>query len=151
MTKAIENRGVTALLLGGRGIFSGVFLMATAFKFAGMESTASYIATAGFPFPHALAWVAAFFELALAFCFASGAYFRQASLLAAAYVIFLAFAFHGPAHWAKNQDEFGFFVDHFTFVAGLFFAAAHGPGRFAWTPGLFHRLPMLASATRLER
>jgi hypothetical protein len=24
--------------------------------------------------------------------------------------------------------EFGFFVDHFTFVAGLLFAAVHGPG-----------------------
>jgi uncharacterized membrane protein YphA (DoxX/SURF4 family) len=145
MTKAIENRGVTALLLGGRGIFSGVFLMAAAFKFAGMESTASYIATAGFPFPHALAWIAAFFELALAFCFASGACFRQASLLAAVYVIFLAFAFHGPSHWNGNQAEFGFFVDHFTFMAGLFFAAAQGPGRFAWVPGLFQRSLVLAA------
>jgi hypothetical protein len=24
--------------------------------------------------------------------------------------------------------EFGFFVDHFTFTAGLLFAAVHGPG-----------------------
>jgi hypothetical protein len=24
--------------------------------------------------------------------------------------------------------EFGFFVDHFVFVAGLLFAAVHGPG-----------------------
>ena len=24
--------------------------------------------------------------------------------------------------------EFGFFVDHFTFIAGLLFAAVHGPG-----------------------
>jgi uncharacterized membrane protein YphA (DoxX/SURF4 family) len=44
-------------------------------------------------------------------------------------VIFLALAFHGPSHWAASQAEFGFFVDHFTFVAGLLFAAAHGPGR----------------------
>ena len=27
-----------------------------------------------------------------------------------------------------NQHEFGFFVDHFTFLAGLLFAAVHGPG-----------------------
>ncbi|MBN4669332.1 DoxX family protein, partial [Pandoraea nosoerga] len=27
-----------------------------------------------------------------------------------------------------NQDEFGFFIDHFTFLAGLLFAAVHGPG-----------------------
>jgi hypothetical protein len=25
--------------------------------------------------------------------------------------------------------EFGFFVDHFVFVAGLLFAAVHGPGK----------------------
>jgi uncharacterized membrane protein YphA (DoxX/SURF4 family) len=42
--------------------------------------------------------------------------------------LFLGFAFHGPSHWAGNQMEFGFFVDHFTFVAGLLFAAVHGPG-----------------------
>ena len=50
------------------------------------------------------------------------------ALLAGAYVIFLAFAFHGPSHWQGNQAEFGFFVDHFTFLAGLLFAAVHGPG-----------------------
>ena len=52
----------------------------------------------------------------------------MAALLAVAYVLFLAFAFHGPSHWAGNQSEFGFFVDHFTFSAGLLFAAVHGPG-----------------------
>jgi putative oxidoreductase len=30
---------------------------------------------------------------------------------------------------AANKDEFGFFVDHFTFIAGLLFAAAYGPGQ----------------------
>jgi putative oxidoreductase len=45
-------------------------------------------------------------------------------------VLFLGFTFHGPARWAGDQSEFGFFVDHFTFLAGLFFAAVHGPGRF---------------------
>ncbi len=65
----------------------------------------------------------------LAICFLTGAFFAEAALLAAAYVLFLAFAFHGPSHWAANQAEFGFFVDHFTFLAGLLFAAVHGPGR----------------------
>ena len=51
-----------------------------------------------------------------------------ATSLAAAYVLFLGFAFHGPAHWSGSQAEFGFFVDHFTFMAGLLFAAVHGPG-----------------------
>jgi uncharacterized membrane protein YphA (DoxX/SURF4 family) len=103
--------------------------MAVSFKLMDINGTAGYIASAGFPLPNLLAWLAALFELALIACFLTGAYFSEAALLAAAYVLFLAFAFHGPSHWAGNQAEFGFFVDHFTFFAGLLFAAAHGPGR----------------------
>jgi len=118
----------TIAILAARLIFAGVFLMAASFKFAGMAETAGYIASAGFPFALPLAWIAAIFEVALFLAFLTGAYFSEAALLAAAYVIFLAFAFHGPSHWQGNQNEFGFFVDHFTFVAGLLFAAVHGPG-----------------------
>ena len=119
----------TVAILIGRLIFGGIFVMAMAFKFSSMEGTAGYIAAAGFPFPLFLAWVAAFFELALALCLLTGAYFTEAALLAAAYVLFLAFAFHGPSHWTPdNQAEFGSFIDHFTFIAGLLFAAVHGPG-----------------------
>ena len=117
-------------ILVGRLIFAGVFVMAAGFKFSGMGDTASYIAAAGFPIPLLLAWIAAIFESALVIGFLTGAFFSEASLLAAAYVLFLAFAFHGPALWAGNQAEFGFFVDHFTFTAGLLFAAVNGPGRF---------------------
>ena len=60
--------------------------------------------------------------------FFTGAFFSCAAYLAAAYVVFLGFAFHGPSHWSTNEAEFGFFVDHFTFAAGLLFAAVHGPG-----------------------
>jgi len=102
--------------------------MATSFKFMDMGATAGYIAVAGFPFPLFLAWVAAFFEVGLAVAFLTGAFFSEAALLAGVYVIFLAFAFHGPNRWEGNQAEFGFFVDHFTFLAGLLFAFAHGPG-----------------------
>lgn len=118
---------VIAVLLA-RLIFAGLFAMAAIFKFADMNGTAGYIASAGFPVPMLLAWLAALFEAALVLCFLTGAFFTEASLLSAAYVIFLAFAFHGPAHWEGNQTEFGFFVDHFTFMAGLLFAAVHGPG-----------------------
>lgn len=114
--------------LAARIIFAAVFAMAMAFKFAGMDATAKFIAAAGIPAAYPLAWVAAFFELALVVCFLTGAFFREAALAAAAYVLFLACVFHGPAHWAGNQDQFGFFVDHFTFIAGLLFAAVHGPG-----------------------
>jgi len=119
----------TAAVLFGRLIFGGIFAMAAAFKFLGMDATAGFIAAAGFPLPLLLAWIAAFFESALAIALWTGACFSEAALLAAAYVLFLAFAFHGPSHWASNQTEFGFFIDHFTFIAGLLFAAVHGPGR----------------------
>ena len=110
--------GRTAAILLARLIFAGVFAMAAAFKFMGMSDTAGYIAAAGFPFPLLLAWLAAIFEVALVLAFLTGAFFSEAALLAGIYVIFLAFAFHGPSHWE----------DHFTFLAGLLYAAVHGPG-----------------------
>jgi uncharacterized membrane protein YphA (DoxX/SURF4 family) len=119
----------TAAILAGRLIFALVFIMAVSFKLMDINATAGFIAAAGFPMSTLLAWLAAIFELALIACFLTGAYFSEAALLAAAYVLFLAFAFHGPSRWAANQDEFGFFIDHFTFIAGLLFAAGHGPGR----------------------
>jgi len=120
--------GRTIAILIARLIFAGVFVMALSFKFMDITATAGYIAAAGFPFQLFLAWIAAFFELGLALAFLTGIFFSPAALLAAIYVIFLAVAFHGPGRWAGNQAEFGFFIDHFTFLAGLLFAAVHGPG-----------------------
>ncbi len=120
----------SAAALVARVIFAGVFAMAVSFKFMNMGGTADYIAAAGFPFSLVLAWAAAILETILVLCLLSGAYFSEAALVAAVYVIFLGFAFHGPNHWAGNQAEFGFFVDHFTFFAGLLFAACYGPGGF---------------------
>ena len=121
----------TTAILVARLIFAGVFLMSAAFKLwlMGIPATAAEIAAAGFPIPTVLAWVAAFFEVALAFGFLTGFYFTETALVAAAYVLFLGFSFHGPDKFAKNPMEFGFFVDHFTFIAGLLFAAVYGPGR----------------------
>jgi uncharacterized membrane protein YphA (DoxX/SURF4 family) len=120
----------TAAILIARLIFAFVFAMAAAFKFAivGIDATAAEIAGAGFPYPVLLAWVAAVFEVALAIGFLTGLYFREIAIVSIAYVLFLAFSFHGPDRFAKNPMEFGFFVDHFVFVAGLLFAAVHGPG-----------------------
>jgi len=121
----------TAAILVARLIFAGVFLMAAAFKFVfvGIDATAGQIAAAGFPIPVVLAWVAAFFEIALATGFLTGLFFTETAIVAAAYVLFLGVSFHGPDRWSNNPMEFGFFVDHFTFIAGLLFAAVHGPGR----------------------
>lgn len=117
----------TAILVA-RVIFGAVFLMAVTFKVMDINATASFIATAGFPMSLILAYLAALFEALLVIAFFSGAFLTEAALLAAVYVIFLAFAFHGPSHWSGNQTEFGFFIDHFTFFAGLLLAAAMGPG-----------------------
>jgi putative oxidoreductase len=121
----------TSLAVVARLIFVAVFAMALFFKLSDIRQTAAYIGAVGFPVPLVLAWMAAAFEAALIVCLATGVWFRQAALAAGAYVVFLAFAFHGPSTWSGNQTEFGFFVDHFTFLAGLLYAAAYGPGRWS--------------------
>jgi putative oxidoreductase len=127
----------TAALLLARLVMAAMFAMAMSFKFLSIGDTATYIASAGFPFSTLLAWLAAFFELALVLSFLTGAWFREACLLAAAYVVFLAFAFHGSSHWTDPQMlEFGAFVSHFPFAAGLLFASVNGPGRvLTWAKG----------------
>jgi putative oxidoreductase len=140
VTEVVQSPWKTVAILVGRLIFASIFIMAAAFKFMNMGGTANYIASAGFPASLLLAWCAAFFECALILGFLTGAYFSEAALLAAAYVLFLGFAFHGPARWSDNQAEFGFFVDHFTFIAGLLFAAVYGPGRvLALSPAFISR------------
>jgi uncharacterized membrane protein YphA (DoxX/SURF4 family) len=127
----VPPRSADIATLVARFIFVAVFAMALAFKLMDIRGTAAFIAAAGFPMSLMLAWLAALFELALVLCMATGLWFRRAALAAAAYVVFLGFTFHGPSKWAGNQMEFGFFVDHFTFLAGLLYAAVHGPGRLA--------------------
>jgi len=136
MTSTTLKRIATII---ARVIFAGMFAMALTFKFMDLNATAGYVASIGFPAPLLFATLAALFELALVVCFLSGAFFREAAVAAAGYVLFLAFAFHGPSHWAASQAEFGFFMDHFTFIAGLLFAAAHGPGDVAVKTRLFGR------------
>ncbi len=131
----------TIAILVARLIFAAIFIMACSLQIC--QDIRAPPTTSPPPVsrcPLVLAWLAALFETALALCLLTGAYFTEAALLAAAYVIFLAFAFHGPSHWEGNQAEFGFFIDHFTFMAGLLYAAVHGPGRvLAIRGGLLHR------------
>jgi putative oxidoreductase len=118
----------TAAMHLARLIFAWGFLMGATFKFMGMGATAQYIASVGIPFPLFFAWVAAFFEVGLGLALLTGAFFSEAAIAAGIYVMFLAFTFHGPAHWQGNPMEFGLFFDHFIFLAGLLVAAIHGPG-----------------------
>ncbi|GAB2176305.1 DoxX family protein [Dongia sp. agr-C8] len=115
-------------LLLARLIVAAIFLMACGTKFADIAGTATYIANAGFPMAMPLAWIAAVFEALLAVAFLTGILMREAALLAALYLLFLAFAFHGPQSWGGNHMEFGVFVDHFAFAAGLLYMTAFGPG-----------------------
>ena len=120
----------SAAILIGRLLLAFAFAQGAAFKFwlMGIDSTAAEIAGAGFPFPLLLAWVAAFFESALAIALLTGLFFREASIVGAAYVLFLAFSFYGPAKWSGDLMAYGMFSSHLPFIAGLLFAAAYGPG-----------------------
>src|SRR4051812_17345333 len=100
---AAAPRWATAAILVARLIFACLFIMAATFKYLDMNGTAAMIAAAGFPVSLPLAWCAALFETVLALCFLTGAFFTEAALAAAVYVLFLAFSFHGPAHWQGNQ------------------------------------------------
>jgi uncharacterized membrane protein YphA (DoxX/SURF4 family) len=128
----------TIAILVGRLIFAALFIMAASFKFMDIGGTTGYIASAGFPMSQLLAWLAAFFETALAIGLLTGAYFTEAALLAAVYVIFLAFAFHGPSHWEGNQAEFGF-IDHLPSWPACCSAACMAQAASWRPPRLLHR------------
>src|SRR5439155_3095424 len=109
-TMTTETNGAgwaTAAILVGRLVFAALFIMAVSFKLTDISVTAGAIATAGFPLPTLLAWLAVVFELALLAFFLTGAYFSEAGVLAAAYVVFVAFGIHGPLNRAGNHAEFG--------------------------------------------
>jgi len=114
-------------LLLARLLVAAIFLMACGTKFADIAGTATTIANAGFPMPMPLAWIAAIFEALLVIAFLTGILMREAALLGAVYLLFLAFAFHGPQSWSDPM-KFGVFVDHFAFAAGLLYMTAFGPG-----------------------
>jgi putative oxidoreductase len=129
LTKRFPNLQDFAVILA-RLILALVFLMAFVFKVIGFGMIAEAIRMAGFPFPMVLAVLAALFELALVVSLLTGVYFSELMLAGFVYVVFLAFAFHGPSHWTDAKGlEFGAFVSHFPFAAAMLFAVGHGPGR----------------------
>jgi uncharacterized membrane protein YphA (DoxX/SURF4 family) len=111
-----------------------VFLLAFAFKAMALGMTADAIRLAGFPFPMLLAVLAASLELSLVVSLLTGVFFRPLMFAGCMYVLFLAFAFHGPSHWTDPKGlELGAFISHFPFAAALLLAVGDGPGtsRFA--------------------
>ena len=131
MDQSIENTGwKTAALLIARFTMAALFAMGLAGKVFMSGMMADAIAKAGFPFPMLLNWLAALFELGLVLAFLTGAFFREANILGAIYVVFLAFAFHFVSHWTDAEGlNFGAFVSHFPMAAGMLFAAVNGPGQ----------------------
>ena len=131
MEQSIENKGwKTAALLIARFTMAALFAMGVAGKVFASGMMADAIAKAGFPFPMVLNWLAALFELGLVLAYLTGAYFREANILGAIYLVFLAFAFHFVSHWTDAEGlNFGAFVSHFPMAAGMLFAAVNGPGR----------------------
>jgi putative oxidoreductase len=113
----------------GSLIFAAVFLMAATFKAFDFGATAAMIGAAGFVFPQLLTIVAAAFEFVIVLSFLTRKFLTPVALLAAVYVLFLGFAFHGPSHWGENQLEFVIFINHFPFTAGLLFAAVYNSKR----------------------
>ena len=99
-----DRRGwATVAVLTGRLIFAAVFILAVTFKLKDPNGTSTYIASAGFPVPDLLTWLAVLLELGLIACLLTGAFFAEAALLAAAYVLFLGFAFHGPSRGKETR------------------------------------------------
>jgi len=132
MTTRTSEPGWAAIaILVGRLIFLVFFIMAFYFKVTNIGGTAGYIASVDFPSPTVLAWLAVTLEVLLVLGFLTGAYFAETCILAALYIAFLGLTFHGPSYWQGEfgQHEFRAFLLHVTMVAGLLFAAAHGPGR----------------------
>jgi len=126
-SSAAEGVGAQALVVTARLILAAVFGRALVLKLINPAGIAAYIASAGFPAPTILLWLAIAFELALVLGLLTGFYFRTACIAASIYVLFLAFAFHGPGRWVDPR-EFDQFVSHFPFIAGLMFATLYGPG-----------------------
>ena len=88
-SEASQARWRIAAIVIARLIFALVFIMAVSFKLMNIDGTAAYIAAVGFPMSTLLAWLAALLELALIACFVTGAFFSEAALVAAAYVLLL--------------------------------------------------------------
>ena len=103
-----------------------------------MSDTAGYIASAGFPFPLLLAWLAAIFEIALVLAFLTGAFFSEAALLAGIYVIFLAFAFHGPVALARQSGRVRLLHRPLHLPGGTALRGRPRPGRAAGDPPRLH-------------
>ena len=123
----------TVSIFVARLIFAAVFLMAGAFKFMGMGADSEVYRRCRLPDPTRAGVAGGNFRGCAGRGVLDGRFLflrclpRRGLRRVPGFCLSWAVALEG------NQAEFGFFVDHFTFVAGLLFAAVHGPGdKWVW-------------------
>jgi putative oxidoreductase len=123
----------THALLIARIVFGGYFIYSGITKVTGgIDGTAGYIASAGLPASMLLAWVAVVIEIGCGALIVLGKYFKEATLVLAAFVVIITFIFHSPNSWDPQNMQQLMFFKNMCMAAGLLFMAAHGAGN-TWT------------------
>jgi putative oxidoreductase len=116
-------------------ILMGVFFLINGIsKLQDITGTAGYIAAFDLPAPILLAWATALFETAAGIAVIIGKYFKEATLLLAAFSVVVSFPFHNPSVWADSPVDKIMFMKNMAIAAGLLYMASHGPGR-TWSLG----------------
>lgn len=115
----------SAVFLAGRILLAFIFIMSGVQKFAGIEGTAGYIGSVGFPAPVLLAWAAAFFETFVGLAFLVGFRTREAAWALAAFCVFSGFVFHFQP---SDQMQMINFMKNLAMAGGFLAFAVSGPG-----------------------
>ena len=132
-----DTRGAPALadwasLLGRIGL-AALFLWSGYSKLAYMDGNIGYMKAFGMPAAELLIWPALLVEIVGGAMLLLGWKVRWAALLLALFTVPAMFIFHAywsvPADQVLNQQIH--FMKNLAIVGGLFYAFAHGPGRFA--------------------
>jgi putative oxidoreductase len=119
--------------LVGRILLAVMFFTAGLSKFAGLEGTAGYIASAGLPMPQVLALGTAVLEVVGGLMLIVGWQARWAALALAVFTLLAALLFHN--YWAKPEAQQMMqqllFNKNLAIVGGLLMVFAFGAGGFS--------------------
>ena len=124
----MNTQGIPVLI--GRVLLALMFLLAGISKFAGLEGTTGYIASAGLPMPQLLAIGTAALEVAGALLLIVGWQARWAALALAAFTLLASVLFHNfwamPAEQQMMQQLM--FMKNLSVVGGLLVVSGLGAG-----------------------
>jgi putative oxidoreductase len=130
----------TPLVLVGRVLLALIFVTSGYGKLAGIEGTAGYIASAGLPWPTALAGAAGLFELVAGLALVVGFKARWAAFALGAFTLVASLLFH--AYWAvPAEQQFVqqlMFMKNLAIAGGLFIVAALGADRLSLDARVAH-------------